>query len=74
MKDNDEIAVTVALLLVMHFIAFISPLLHYYSLQLTVLVVQSDGWEGLLLTYFSKHSHNNNQEAQTLRRDLLQEG
>lgn len=70
MKDNDEIAMTAALLLVMLLLARSSIIIPCGLL----FVVLSDSWEGPLLTYFSEHSHNNNQEAQTLRRDLLQEG
>lgn len=70
MKDNDEIAMTAALLLVMLLLAR-----SYIIIPCGLLfVVRSDSREGPLLTYFSERSHNNNQEAQTLRRDLLQEG
>lgn len=70
MKDNDEIAMTAALLLVMLLLA------HSYFIIPSgfLFLVRSDSWEGPLLTYFCEHSHNNNQEAQTLRPDLLQEG
>lgn len=70
MKDNDEIAMTAALLLVMLLLAR-----SYIIIPCGLLfVVRSDSREGPLLTYSSEHSHNNNQEAQTLKRDLLQEG
>lgn len=69
MKDNDEIAATTALLLVSLLLAH-----SYYSPQLCVHAVRSGRWEGLRSTYFAEHSRGDNQEAQTLTGDLLQEG
>lgn len=70
MKDNDEIAVTAALLLVMLLLAR-----SYIIIPCSLLfMVRSDGWERPLLTYFNQHSRNNNQEAQTLRPDLFAGG
>lgn len=68
MKDNGEIAVAVAPLLVMLLLVHSNIII---PCRFSVLKVWSDGWEGLLRTYLSEHTCNNNQEAQTLGHDVF---